>query len=607
VIEIRRSGQSCVRFPTVNRPIMTGKPKLVNPEQEEYNPIGVACDERQHNGRARCCVANILPESQSTLLTRTTLIVDVGQREPLRRIWRYVGYDECNYTDTPKGRRLLSKLGRMCDAPYFIRAHYLLCSGDPSLASIQQGGRPKWGATNVYTEDVDGNPVYDWRVIDAILDAILESGCVPFVELGFMPQALGSAPHHAPYDNLQDGGWKYPPRDYVRWQGLVTALAQHCLDRYGLRTVSRWYWELWNEPDLDFYWRGTFQEFTRLYDHTVAGLVRVLPQALIGGPATTNPGSPNAGRFLEGFLDHCVNGTNAVTGGRGTRLDFISFHAKGAGAETFSPTEKHTPTIRRLVAHVAAGLEIVARFPTLRGREIILSECDPDGWAAGSMQDSPNLVYRNTEYYASYVARAVGRLLDLGADGSSRVDGMLTWAFQFEGRGYFEGLRTLSTNDVDKPILNVFRLLARLGGSRLATRFVSSGDAQAPGERHTDQLSAVAAQGGSDEIQLLICCHHDDWDVKQGHQIDVAVTGLEPGVDYVMQQMVIDRTWGNSYTVWQEMGAPQQPTAAQLTQLKRAGMPALVDRRPISAVDGRCSFTIQLASHAVCLVELIPA
>ncbi|MBC7238225.1 MAG: beta-xylosidase, partial [Chloroflexi bacterium] len=261
----------------------------------------------------------------------------------------------------------------------------------------------------------------------------------------------------------------------------IRALACHCRERYGLREVSRWYWELWDEPDIS-YWRGSVEEYCRLYDYTVAGLLSAIPGARVGGPGTTSPGRPTAGQFLYAFLEHCTHGVNAITGTRGTRLDYISFHTKGGGYGVEPDAPKKTPTMQTLLSHVAAGLEIVARFPELRSHEIVLSECDPDGWAAGSIRENPNLFYRNTEYYASYVGDAVCKLVDLSDPRGPRVDGMLTWAFQFEGREYFAGLRALSTNGVDKPVLNVFRLLAGLGGMRLAL--------------HSDAARDPLAQGG---------------------------------------------------------------------------------------------------------------
>jgi xylan 1,4-beta-xylosidase len=534
------------------------------------------------------------------------VVVDAARHHRLRRIWRYVGYDECNYTYTPGGRDLLLKLGSMADGPYFIRTHFILCSGDGI-------GRPKWGSTNVYTENADSNPVYTWDIIDRILDTTVETGCVPFVELGFMPQALTTAPPEEPYapeDDSTAGGWRYPPRDYNRWRDLIRSLAQHCLERYGLREVSRWYWELWNEPDI-FYWQGTAGGYCRLYDYTVAGLTAVLPQVRVGGPATTNPESPEAAEFLRTFLEHCVHGTNSATGERGTRLDFISFHSKGSGSEIFSPTEKHVPMISKLVRNARTGLDVAGSFRELAGREVILSECDPDGWAAGSRHDSPNLQYRNTEYYASYVACAVCKLLDLAVHAPLRVDGMLTWAFQFEDREYFEGLRTLSTNGIDKPVLSVFRMLAELGGMRLSLTSDASRNSLAVEGGDTAQVppdvSGIAALNGSSEVGIFLCSHHDDWDVHTPTDVSIQVTGLKPGCRYRVQQYLVDSAHSNAHTVWTDMGKPQNPSNEQISLLQHAAMLEMVDQAAMSAVEGKCALTVQLAAHSACLLKLIPA
>ena len=112
---------------------------------------------------------------------RAAIQADLNQRSPLRRIWRYIGYDEPNYTYTPNGHALLAKLAQMSDGPYFVRCHFLLCSGDgtPSL---------KWGSTNVYTEDEAGAPVYDWTLIDKILDSYIDLGLIPLWNWASRPQ-----------------------------------------------------------------------------------------------------------------------------------------------------------------------------------------------------------------------------------------------------------------------------------------------------------------------------------------------------------------------------------------------------------------------------------
>ena len=543
------------------------------------------------------------PLGQPTTGARPVRVqVDAARRGPLRRIWRYVGYDEPNYTYAPSGRELLLKLGGLADGPYFIRAHYLLCSGDGTA-------RPKWGSTNVYTEGPTGEPVYSWEIVDRIFDTYAETSCVPFVEIGFMPEALSAAPPGTPYDDLRGGGWRYPPKDYGRWQDLIRELARHCLDRYGLREVSRWYWELWNEPDI-FYWTGTIDEYCRLYDHTVAGLLDVLPQARIGGPATTNPARPDAGAFLRAFFEHCVRGANAATGATGTRLDFLSFHTKGGSYRRDPAAAKETPTIATLLRHAATGLAIAADFPELAKKEVVLSECDPDGWAAGSRHDNPNLRYRNTEYYASYVASAVIKMLDLGAESANRIDGLLTWAFEFEDREYFEGLRTLSTNGVDKPVLNVFRALSRLGPLRLHLASDAARDSLARdgGDSPADppDVSGIAAGDSSGAVQVLLCSHHDDWDVSVRSDVRLAVAGLDAGRGYRVRRHLVDRDHGNSHTLWERMGEPQSPAPDQLAALHAAARLELAEESVLTATSGSLDLQTTLAAHSVCLFELSP-
>lgn len=530
------------------------------------------------------------------------VIVHVDRREPLRRIWRYVGYDEPNYTYSANGRLLLSKLGQMADAPYFIRCHFLLCSGDGV-------GSPKWGSTNVYTEDADGQPIYMWTLIDRILDTIAETGNVPFVELGFMPRALSSAPPELPYEGAKAEGWRYPPNDYAKWRDLVYELARHCQERYGLREVSRWYWELWNEPDIG-YWRGTVEEYCRLYDYTVDGLLAAVPQAKVGGPGTTSPGRSKAGDFLGTFLAHCVRGTNAVTGETGARLDYVSFHTKGGGYGTEPNAPKKTPTLHTLLCHADAGLEIQASFPELTGHEVVLSECDPDGWAAGSIRENRNLAYRNTEYYASYVANAVCKLIDLAHARGPRIDGMLTWAFQFEDREYFAGLRTLSTNGVDKPVLNVFRLLARLGGTRLSLQSDAARDPLVQGEgdkaNTPPDLSGIAALNQAGEVQVLLCCHHDDWDLHHPMTAKVCLSGLEEGRMYAVRSTTIDATHANAHTAWMQMGRPQPPDEGQLCRLHEVSRLLPKQQGEVIAAEGQAALTLTLNAHNVCLIELVP-
>jgi xylan 1,4-beta-xylosidase len=161
--------------------------------------------------------------------------------------------------------------------------HHLLCTGDGTAAL-------KWGSTNAYTEDASGRPVYDWTIVDRIFDTYIRAGAKPFVEIGFMPEALSihPQPYARNWPKPDDGqGWSYPPKDYARWGELVRQWVLHSIRRYGRREVESWYWEVWNEPDIS-YWKGTAEEYDQLYDYAAAALKSALPSARIGGPATTS-------------------------------------------------------------------------------------------------------------------------------------------------------------------------------------------------------------------------------------------------------------------------------------------------------------------------------
>jgi xylan 1,4-beta-xylosidase len=253
--------------------------------------------------------------------------VDAGHTvAPLPPFWRFFGADEPNYATMKHGARLLLELGGLRPGEVHFRAHNLLTTGDGTADF-------KWGSTNIYTEDKQGRPVYDWTIIDGIIDTYRARGVHPYLEIGFMPQAMSSAPAGIPYrhvwragaDNKTNSGWTYPPADYEKWAELVYRWTLHNVERYGRAEVERWYFEVWNEPNLDFYWHGSPAEFYRLHDYGIDAVRRALPTARVGGPDVAGSG----GAFMDGFLAHVTSGTNYATGEVGTPTDFVSFHAKG--------------------------------------------------------------------------------------------------------------------------------------------------------------------------------------------------------------------------------------------------------------------------------------
>ena len=188
---------------------------------------------------------------------------------------------------------------------------------------------------------------------------------------------------------------------------------------------------------------------------------------------------------------------------------------------------------------------------------------------------------------------------------------MLTWAFQFEDREYFGGLRTLSTNGIDKPVLNVFRLLARLGGTRLALTSDRARDPMSyPGgdESHTPpDISGIAACNEAQHLQVFLSSHHDDWDVQTSSRVQLALAGLEPDETYAVYRTTIDHSQGNAHAAWVQMGRPQPPSEEEQHVLQRAAR-LRRERWADVTVDanGEAELSAVLPAHSVCLVELVP-
>ncbi len=509
------------------------------------------------------CGAGVAQESSPAVHIEVHADQPDGRLPP---IWNYFGYDEPNYTYTANGKKLLGELAALSPVPVHIRVHNLLNTGDGS-ASL------KWGSTNVYTEDEAGNPVYNWAILDRIFDAFHELGIKPIVEVGFMPEALSKQPtpyrHNFPKGSIFTG-WAYPPKDYQKWADAVYHFAAHLRARYGEDETMSWLWEIWNEPDID-YWKGSPEEYFKLYDISTAAILRALPDATVGGPDTTGPASPKAAEFLRNFLEHCAHGSNYATGKTGSPVDFISFHPKG----NVTWEDGHVQMgIARQLASIEAGFKIAASFPEWRHTPILLGESDPEGCAACSARVYPQNAYRNGAQYAAYTAETLGAIYDLARQEGIHFAGAVTWSFEFEDQPYFEGFRDLATNGLDKPVLNGFRMFGLLGRERLKTESsagLSAEEVLQAGVRGKPDIKAIATRKDR-EIEILVWNYHDDDVPVDAAKIDLEVRGLPTNVSEAsMENFRIDGDHSNAFTAWKEMGSPQKPTPRQYEELERAG------------------------------------
>jgi xylan 1,4-beta-xylosidase len=542
---------------------------------------------------------NSVSSASATDPISVSIHVDAGKViGPMKPIWRFFGADEPNYAYMKDGRKLLAELGKLRPKDVYFRAHNLLSSGDGTPAL-------KWGSSNAYTEDANGNPVYDWTVVDRIFDAYLARDVRPYAQIGFMPQAMSVKPEPyqhewrpgLPYDRIGTG-WSYPPKDYKKWAELVYQWVKHCVARYGQAEVEKWYWEVWNEPNGRSYWHATPEEFYKLHDYAIDAVRRAVPTARVGGPDVAGAG----GKFMEDFLTHVVRGTNYATGQIGTPTDFLAFHAKGAPRFV----DGHVRLgISAQLAEINRGFGMIAKVPELKPKPIVIGESDPDGCAACQ---GPQLGYRNTTMYSSYTAASFARKYELADRHGVNLEGALTWAFEFEDQPYFAGQRVLASNGLDLPVLNVFRMFSRMGGQRVEVKSSAAlplDEIIRNGVRAQPDIAALASVT-ADQVAIMVWYYHDDDLPGPDAAVEVAVNGVAlPNGEAKLTHYRIDERHSNSYSVWKSFGSPTAPNEKQYEAMFKAGQLAeLHAPETVRVGDGKATVRLQLPRQGVSLLVI---
>jgi xylan 1,4-beta-xylosidase len=392
----------------------------------------------------------------------------------------------------------------------------------------------------VYSEDGQGRPVYNFQYIDAIYDAILQTGMRPFVEFGFMPQKLASGDKTIFW-------WKgnvTPPRDYVKWEALIRALVQHWTNRYERDEVRRWYFEVWNEPNLkDAFWTGDQAEYFKLYDVTVRAIKSVSADYRVGGPAT-------AGRaWVPELIDHTVK-THVP-------LDFITTHDYGVrgGALDAEGTQQlfldpASDAIIGGVREVRAQIKASA-MPNLRLH-----------YTEWSTSYSPRDPVHDSYLSAAYI---VSRLK--GIEG--RAESMSYWTFTdiFEESGpvpspFHGGFGLINFQGLRKPSFFAYQLLNRLGAEELASTDAESWATRGYGGVQVLFWKYVPPQTNeSNQIYFK-----RDLPSKSIGVVRVSLTGVPAG-RYVLNVYQIGYGVNDVYTDYLKMGAPPALTREQVRAL----------------------------------------
>ena len=302
----------------------------------------------------------------------------------------------------------------------------------------------------VYFEDNKGNPVYNWQYIDELYDFLLSIHVRPFVELGFMPKALASGDKTVFW-------WKgniTPPKDYDKWGNLIKALAQHWTERYGEAEVRHWYFEVWNEPNLSFFWSGTKAEYFHLYDVSARAIKSVSNNYSVGGPATAEHA------WIPELINYCVE--NKVP------IDFASTHTYGIDKGSFDATGVQTYLSKRdsSVYGSILGSRKEIQQSARPGLELHYTE-----WSASYTPTDP---IHDSYHEAAYV-------LDKIKKTGNAANSMSYWTFTviFEENGprttpFHGGFGLINYEDINKPAFYAYRFLNLLGKQELQNTDASS-------------------------------------------------------------------------------------------------------------------------------------
>ena len=477
--------------------------------------------------------------AQTSANTPGILVIDAAApAHPFPHFWEHMfGSGRANLTLRDSYRQDLRQVKQITEME-FVRFHAIFLDD-----------------MGVYDEDSEGHPIYNFSYVDQAYDGLLQNGVRPFVELSFMPKKLASR-------NAQHAFWYKqniaPPKDWSKWDDLIFQFTKHLVDRYGMDEVQKWYFEVWNEPNIDF-WAGEPKQATywELYDHSVTAVKRVSPRLRVGGPATAQAA------WADAFIQHCVE--------KHIPVDFVSTHVYGndSAADVFGTNESIPRD--RMVCRAVKKVHDQIKASALPNLPLIWSEFN------ASYKNEPEIT--DSTYMGPWMADTIRQ-----CDGL--VDEMSYWSFSdvFEEQGvvkqpFYGGYGLIAAGSIPKPAFSVFKLLHQLGHERIAL----------------DSDSALVTRAADGSLMVAV------WNLIPPDQPGSARTVVMRfknlgGVRHASISRV-DREHGDPHPAYQKMGSPVYPTMAQLQKLRDSALSGAPETRELK--DGELSLTLPANGLAV--------
>jgi xylan 1,4-beta-xylosidase len=409
----------------------------------------------------------------------------------------------------------------------------------------------------VYSEDKNGQPIYNFSYVDQIYDGLLDNGVKPFVELSFMPKELAAKPALHPFWYKQNVA---PPKDWQKWDDLIFAFTKHLVDRYGIDEVASWYFEVWNEPNIDF-WAGEPKQETywELYDHTARAVKKVNSRLRVGGPATA------AAAWVDAFIKHCADNNVPV--------DFVSSHAYGndSSKDIFGTDEviSQDKMVCRAVEKVHNQVRTSAK-PDL-----------PLFWTEFNASYMNDPAVTDSIYMGPWMANTI-RL----CDGLSAM--MSYWSFSdvFEEQGvvkkpFYGGYGLMAAGNIPKPAFQAFQMLHKLGDQRLSL--------------NTD--TALLTRRGDSSLVLAL------WNYAAPGETGSPESFILQFRNKKIRRATIwrlDAQHGDALGEYERMGSPRYPSKAELAKLRAVDLSSTPETVDIK----NAQMTLNIPGKGLVVIEL---
>jgi len=410
----------------------------------------------------------------------------------------------------------------------------------------------------VYEEDKQGRPIYNFSYVDQIYDGLLRNGVKPFVELSFMPYKLAARP------DLQAFWYKpnvAPPKDYTKWDDLITQFTRHLVDRYGIDEVATWYFEVWNEPNIDF-WKGTpaQESYFELYDHTARDIKTVNQRLQVGGPATAQAA------WIDAMIQHSVKAN--------VPLDFVSTHVYGNDtAKDVFKTNENIPRdqmVCRAVKMVHDQIKSSAR-PNM-----------PLIWSEFNAAYDNQVAVTDSIYMGPWLAATISQ-----CDGLTQMMSYWDLSDVFEEQGvvkqpFYGGFGLIAAGGIPKPSFYSFEILHILGQERI----------------DSPNKNVLVTKTGDGGLVIATWNLVNPGSTGSAKNIRLEFKGLRLGATASIAR--VDEHHGDALSVYEKMGSPRYPTEAQIRELRSESKLKSPERHPLE----NGSLTLQLPPNGLAVIRV---